>query len=271
MQDFADVEAELGGAEQEAAPSEPETSPADDSEVVDDGPPDYKALLEQLERAKKARDREAGEKGSLKQQYEKLQKELDELKAGRSGESAQEQGWQPLKASRDQVENFWRQHDPDWESNQHDDFVRKTYEVAYDVGLNVAQGAIGEIQALKEQLANMQFGSRLQEYGLDRGTFDGIVAEFPSLQKLSFDEQLEMISRMGRSFGSGGQPSPAQGAPTTQRRPRIESPMGGGSAGDPRAKSLRDLQAAHDSGDLNKARALATPLWDQFKADNGLR
>lgn len=266
LPDFADVEAELEATEQEAEPAEPTTSQADDSVEQDDSPPDYKALLDRLKQAERARDREAGEKGNLLQRLKDLESRLEQSHSQPQSEGPQ---WEPLRASPDQIEAYARQIDPNWDEVQHDEYKRHAYDVAYNMVLNSASGFMNEINQLKEELSGFKAQGRLQELGLDRQVFDGLVAEVPGLQKLSFDEQIEAISRLGKSFGSGGLPSPAQGAPTIRRQPHIEQPMGGGSANDPRTKTLRELEKAYESGDKAKIRQAASPLWEHWKQSQG--
>jgi len=259
---------------------EPTTTPADDSELEADSPTspeeddtaDYGVLLERLRAAEKARDTQAGRAGDLKHRNEQLEQRLAALEANsqQSPQAEQQGGYVPLRAQEQDVEAFARGlegqgFDDAWE----DSYKRDMYNVSYNVGLNLADGFGREIGALKAELGDLRFDRELTSAGMDRPTFDGIVAELPQLQGMEPKDQLATIVRLGRSFGSGSQPSVNHGAPTTQR-PRIETPMGGGSAMDSRAKTLRQLEEAHDSGDRKRIAKVSGSIFDHWKAQNGL-
>jgi len=273
--DFEQVDQELNEAIEE-----PVATPAVDSEnEADEGPSpdgpkpaDYNVLLEQLRAAEKARDTQAGRNGELVDKNNQMAERLAALEAqlGQAPQPGGSQDYQPLKAQETDVEAFARGIEGERFSDAWDDsYKRDMYHVAYNTSLNLAEGFGREMNALKSELQDLRFDRELSTAGMDRQTFDGIVAELPQLQGMSSADQLATIVRLGRSFGSGSLPSPAQGAPTTQR-PRIETPMGGGSAMDSRAKTLRQLDEAHDSGDRTKINQVASSIFDRWKAQNGL-
>lgn len=279
LRDFAEV------AEQDTPTETPEGSQPTDVEgesdesaaPVDEESPDYNALWKRLKEAEKARDRFAGKSGDLKQRNEQLEQRLQLLEARLGGDGAQQPQSQgeaerfvPVRGNDADVEAFARAREGDRFSETWDDeYKRDMYSVAYDVGLNVAAGVGPQLEELKAEVADLRFEKELAGAGLDKSTFDGIVAELPQLQGLSKQDQLATISRLGRSFGSGAVPSPAQGAPTTQR-PRIETPMGGGSAMDSRERTLKSLHEAHDSGDEKAIAKVRGSIMDAWKRQQGL-
>jgi len=260
--------------EQEPTADSPETSQAPDESEQDDGTApaetevtanELKKVLDQLKETQRSRDQQAGRAGHLEQRLKELEQRLQD---NQQPQQQEQQAYQPLKAKPEDVDAFMSQYRDDWSEMRDDDYMRETAQMSYDMALNVAHGMHQELQKVQTELEGLRFERKLESSGLDSQTFEQIVQEFPSLQNLSQQEQFEIVKRMGKSFGSGGQPAPAQGARATQ--PRIETPMGGGSTQNPQARSLQSLQQARQQGDMDAEKKAMKPIWQQWLKGQGL-